>query len=64
MLVRQKQSEKLYAMKAIRKHHVLAHRELLHTLTEQSVLKTMAEQESNPFVVKLHYSFHVSLTNA
>jgi serum/glucocorticoid-regulated kinase 2 len=37
---------------------VLAHRELEHTRTEQSVLKTCARDKSNPFVVRLHYSFH------
>lgn len=38
--------------------HVLAHRELLHTLTEQSVLKRVVQEGSNPFVVRLWWSFH------
>ena len=59
MLVRHEGSKRLYAMKAIHKHHVLAHRELLHTLTEQSVLKTVAQNNSIPFVVRLWWSFHV-----
>jgi serine/threonine protein kinase len=37
---------------------VLAHRELAHTKTEQTVLKSCSRDHSNPFVVKLHYSFH------
>lgn len=49
----------LYAIKAIHKHHVLAHRELAHTLTEQSILKKMATDTPNPFVVKMRWSFQV-----
>lgn len=37
---------------------VLAHRELDHTRTEQAVLKRCSRDQSNPFVVRLHYSFH------
>lgn len=37
---------------------VLAHRELEHTRTEQGVLKRCSRDSSNPFVVKLFYSFH------
>lgn len=57
LLVRHKSTKQLYAMKAIFKTHVLAHRELQHTLTEQSVL-VKATTESNPFVVRLWWSFH------
>lgn len=45
-------------MKAIHKKHVLAHQELQHTLTEQAVLKRMAREVHDPFVVKLWWSFH------
>ncbi|KAK0479594.1 hypothetical protein IW261DRAFT_1564234 [Armillaria novae-zelandiae] len=38
--------------------HVLAHQELQHTLTEQAVLKKMAAEAKDPFVVKLWWSFH------
>lgn len=49
----------VYAMKSIRKNHVLSHRELQHTLTEQSVLRRVADKpESNPFIVRLWWSFH------
>ena len=58
LLVRHKKSESLYALKAITKRHVLAHQELLHTLTEQAVLKRMAREAKDPFVVKLWWSFH------
>ncbi|KAH8094774.1 hypothetical protein DFH11DRAFT_1738329 [Phellopilus nigrolimitatus] len=58
LLVRQKKSESLYALKAITKRHVLAHQELQHTLTEQAVLKRMAREAKDPFVVKLWWSFH------
>lgn len=58
LLVRHKKSEDLYALKAITKRHVLAHQELQHTLTEQAVLKRMAREAKDPFVVKLWWSFH------
>lgn len=45
-------------MKSIHKRHVLAHQELQHTLTEQAVLKKMARDAVDPFVVKLWWSFH------
>ncbi|KAL4068951.1 hypothetical protein V8B97DRAFT_1918412 [Scleroderma yunnanense] len=58
LLVRHKESTDLYALKAITKRHVLAHQELQHTLTEQAVLKRMAKEGKDPFVVKLWWSFH------
>ncbi|KAL1749243.1 hypothetical protein HDZ31DRAFT_27912 [Schizophyllum fasciatum] len=58
LLVRDKKTAALYALKAITKRHVLAHQELQHTLTEQAVLARMAAQAKDPFVVKLHQSFH------
>ncbi|KIY61827.1 kinase-like protein [Cylindrobasidium torrendii FP15055 ss-10] len=58
LLVHHKSSSDLFALKAITKRHVLAHQELQHTLTEQAVLKRMAASGTDPFVVKLHYSFH------
>ncbi|THH18633.1 hypothetical protein EW146_g2400 [Bondarzewia mesenterica] len=58
LLVRYKSSSDLYALKAITKRHVLAHQELQHTLTEQAVLKRMAAEGTDPFVVKLWWSFH------
>lgn len=58
LLVKHKTSSELYALKAITKRHVLAHQELQHTLTEQAVLKRMAAEGRDPFVVKLWWSFH------
>ncbi|KDQ15602.1 hypothetical protein BOTBODRAFT_54499 [Botryobasidium botryosum FD-172 SS1] len=58
LLVRHRKSTSLYALKAITKRHVLAHQELQHTLTEQAVLKRMARESKDPFVVKLWWSFH------
>ncbi|KAI0095018.1 hypothetical protein BDY19DRAFT_879347 [Irpex rosettiformis] len=58
LLVRHKNSSDVYALKAITKRHVLAHQELQHTLTEQAVLKRMAAEGTDPFVVKLWWSFH------
>ncbi|KAF9017976.1 kinase-like protein [Hymenopellis radicata] len=58
LLVRHKSTAELYALKAITKRHVLAHQELQHTLTEQAVLKRMAAESKDPFVVKLWWSFH------
>ena len=58
LLVRHKSSTDLYALKAITKRHVLAHQELQHTLTEQAVLRRMAAEGTDPFVVKLWWSFH------
>lgn len=58
LLVRHKPTQGLFAMKSIHKRHVLAHQELQHTLTEQAVLKRMAREVTDPFVVKLWWSFH------
>jgi hypothetical protein len=58
LLVRHKRSSDLYALKAISKRHVLAQKELQHTLTEQAVLRRMAAEGTDPFVVKLWWSFH------
>lgn len=58
LLVRHKRSQSLYALKAITKRHVLAHQELQHTMTEQAVLKRMARSNTDPFVIKLYWSFH------
>ncbi|THH01216.1 hypothetical protein EW026_g1445 [Hermanssonia centrifuga] len=58
LLVRHKTTLDVFALKAITKRHVLAHQELQHTLTEQAVLKRMAAENTDPFVVKLWWSFH------
>ena len=58
LLVKHKPTSDVFALKAITKRHVLAHQELQHTLTEQAVLKRMAAEGTDPFVVKLWWSFH------
>jgi Protein kinase domain len=58
LLVRHKSTLDLYALKAITKRHVLAHQELQHSLTEQAVLRRMSAEGTDPFVVKLWWSFH------
>ncbi|KAJ3525604.1 hypothetical protein NM688_g8379 [Phlebia brevispora] len=58
LLVRHRPTHDVFALKAITKRHVLAHQELQHTLTEQAVLKRMAAEGTDPFVVKLWWSFH------
>ncbi|CAD6957887.1 unnamed protein product [Tilletia controversa] len=58
LLVRHHETSRLFAMKSIHKRHVLAHQELQHTLTEQAVLKRMAREVNDPFVVRLWWSFH------
>ena len=58
LLVRHKSSSLLYALKAITKRHVLAHQDIQHTLTEQAVLRRMAADRTDPFIVKLWWSFH------
>jgi len=51
-------SSELYALKVIAKRRVLASREVRRTLTEQAVLRRMAIEGINPFVVKLRRSFY------
>ena len=58
LLVRHKSTSGLFALKVITKRHVSAHQKLQHTLTEQAVLKQMAAEWKDPFVVKLWWSFH------
>jgi len=58
MLVRHKQTRNLFALKVSTKKHLLAHQKLQHVLTEQAVLKKMAVESRDPFVVKLWWSFH------
>jgi ankyrin repeat protein len=58
LLVRHKSSSELYALKTITKRRVLARQVLQYMLTEQAVLRCMATEGTNPFVVKLWWSFH------
>jgi RAC serine/threonine-protein kinase len=51
--VKKKDSGRIYAMKAIRKEHVLARNEIEHTLAEKDVMSKI----NHPFIVSLKYSF-------
>lgn len=53
LLVRQKSTSQVFAMKVLRKDVVLAKGELAHTLTENNVLAKC----SHPFLTSLKYSF-------
>eukprot|EP00050_Salpingoeca_kvevrii_P016733 m.58125 g.58125 ORF g.58125 m.58125 type:complete len:481 (+) comp7124_c0_seq1:1-1443(+) len=52
-LSREKKTQKLYAMKVLRKNTIIDKGELVHTLTENSVLAKC----SHPFLTALAYSF-------
>mmetsp|Transcript_123812 Transcript_123812/g.214656 ORF Transcript_123812/g.214656 Transcript_123812/m.214656 type:complete len:336 (+) Transcript_123812:78-1085(+) len=55
MLVKKKDDEKetVYAMKMLRKEHVVKRNQVEHTKTERNVLEAV----DHPFIVKLHYAF-------
>jgi len=56
ILCRKKDTLKLYAVKILKKKHVLKRKQLRHAKTERSVLGYL----NHPFVVKLHYAFQTS----
>lgn len=58
LLAHDSSTSELYALKVINKRRVLASREVQRTLTEQAVLRRMAMERINPFVVKLRRSFY------
>jgi len=53
LLVRKKATNKLYAMKVLRKERVVMRRQVAHTKTERLIL----EEIDSPFVIKLHSAF-------
>jgi serine/threonine protein kinase len=53
MLVRHKESQRLFAMKVFKKAHLQSKNQIQHTITERRVLELV----DHPFVVKLHYAF-------
>ncbi|KAJ9635921.1 Serine/threonine-protein kinase [Coniosporium tulheliwenetii] len=53
MQVRKKDTHRIYALKTIRKAHIISRSEVAHTLAERSVLA----QINNPFIVPLKFSF-------
>ncbi|KAF1813547.1 serine/threonine-protein kinase YPK2/YKR2 [Eremomyces bilateralis CBS 781.70] len=53
MQVRKKDTHRIYALKTLRKAHIISRSEVAHTLAERSVLA----QINNPFIVPLKFSF-------
>ncbi|KAF2673531.1 kinase-like protein [Microthyrium microscopicum] len=53
MQVLKKNTHRIYALKTIRKAHIISRSEVAHTLAERSVLA----QINNPFIVPLKFSF-------
>ena len=56
VLVRQKKTEKLFAMKILKKDHIVKRKQVEHTNTERAVLRFTR----HPFIVQLHYAFQTS----
>jgi serum/glucocorticoid-regulated kinase 2 len=53
MQVRKRDTSRIYALKTIRKMHIVNRNEITHTLAERLVLA----QVNNPFIVPLKFSF-------
>lgn len=53
MQVRKRDTNRIYAMKIIRKQHIITRAEVHHTLAERTVLARL----NNPFIVPLKFSF-------
>ncbi|KAI0165573.1 Pkinase-domain-containing protein [Xylariaceae sp. FL1272] len=53
MQVKKKDTNRIYALKTIRKAHIISRSEVAHTLAERSVLA----QINNPFIVPLKFTF-------
>jgi serum/glucocorticoid-regulated kinase 2 len=53
MQVQKKDTHRIYALKTIRKAHIISRSEVAHTLAERSVLA----QINNPFIVPLKFSY-------
>jgi serum/glucocorticoid-regulated kinase 2 len=53
MQVRKRDTQRIYALKTIRKGHIVDRGEITHTLAERLVLSRV----TNPFIVPLKFSF-------
>ena len=53
MQVRKRDTQRIYALKTIRKAHIASRNEITHTLAERFVLSRV----NNPFIVPLKFSF-------
>ncbi|KAK5578213.1 hypothetical protein RB653_003166 [Dictyostelium firmibasis] len=47
------ETQKVYALKVIKKNHIIARKSVVNTLAEKDILKKI----SHPFIVNLHYAF-------
>eukprot|EP00283_Hemiselmis_rufescens_P016397 CAMPEP_0173449754 /NCGR_PEP_ID=MMETSP1357-20121228/43324_1 /TAXON_ID=77926 /ORGANISM="Hemiselmis rufescens, Strain PCC563" /LENGTH=640 /DNA_ID=CAMNT_0014416367 /DNA_START=27 /DNA_END=1945 /DNA_ORIENTATION=- len=56
MMVRYAKNGKIFAMKSIRKAHVVKNKKVRHTQTERNIMQML----NHPYVMKLHYSFQNS----
>ena len=56
MMVRKKDTKKVYAMKVLKKQHLIARKQVAHTQTERKVLENI----DNPFIVSLRYAFQTA----
>lgn len=52
-VVRKKDTNRIYAMKVLRKSHIISRSEVTHTMAEKTVLA----QVRNPFIVPLKFAF-------
>lgn len=57
MMVRKKDTQKIYAMKILKKEALLRRNQIQHTQTERNILKTV----NHPFLMHLSYAFQVNL---
>lgn len=58
LLVRSRRDRQLYALKAIRKDHVIQHKEIQHTRAERDILVQLRQADQpSPFLIELHYAF-------
>lgn len=55
MMVRKKDTRKIYAMKTLRKQALVKRNQLLHTKTERSILQSI----KHPYLTTLTYAFQV-----
>jgi RAC serine/threonine-protein kinase len=57
MLCREKSTKRLYAMKLLKKSLIIAKNEIVHTQTENKVMRSLKD---HPFITTLFYSFQTS----
>ncbi|EGC31721.1 hypothetical protein DICPUDRAFT_39515 [Dictyostelium purpureum] len=51
--VQNNESQKIFALKIIKKNHIIARKSVFNTISEKDILKRI----SHPFIVSLHYAF-------